>query len=61
LPTAIRDWAPDPARDVPLADEEPEPAHWRVRIPVPQGARDLLGADAAVTLDVRPRATLDRA
>jgi len=61
LPTAIRDWAPDPARDVPLADEEPEPAHWQVRIPVPQGARDLLGADAAVTLDVRPRATLDRA
>ncbi|ROS30587.1 triacylglycerol lipase [Cellulomonas sp. PhB150] len=60
LTGAIRDWVPDPARDTPLTDEEPAPQHWRVRVPVPEGARALLGADAAVTLEVRPRATLDR-
>lgn len=60
LPGALRDWAPDPERDAPLADEDAAPGVWRVRVPVPVGARGLLGADAAVTIAVAARATLDR-
>ncbi|WP_029287182.1 alpha/beta hydrolase [Cellulomonas sp. HZM] len=58
---AIRDWSPDPAHDPPLQDDEPEPRHWRVRVPLPEAARGLLGAQAAVTIEVVPRGTLDSA
>lgn len=60
LPRAIRDWTPDPAADVPLADEEPAAGRWRVRVPLPAAATGLLGAGAAVTLEVAGRATADR-
>lgn len=60
LPGAIRDWVPDPARDAPLEDTDPDAGRWRVTVPVPAGAHELLGAGAAVTIEVRGRATLDR-
>jgi hypothetical protein len=61
LPAAIRDWAPDPATDAPLHDEEPAAGRWRVRVPLPAAAVGLLGRTASVTLEVSARATVDRA
>ena len=57
IPGAIRDW--DPASTAPLDDEDDRPGHWRVRVPVPANARELLGADAAVQIVVESRHTLD--
>lgn len=59
--TAIRDWAPDPAVNPPLQDEDATPGHWVVRVPVPPAARELLGDRAAVTIQVSGRATVDLA
>jgi hypothetical protein len=59
MSTAISQWAPDPAKDAPLTDEDAAAGVWRARVPVPQNARGLLGPDAAITLEVRPRATVD--
>lgn len=59
LASAISAWAPDPATDPPLTDEDPAAGSWRARVPVPEAARGLLGANAAVTIEVRPRATVD--
>ena len=56
---AIRDWAPDPAVNAPLADEDVAAGHWLVRVPVPESARALLGDRAAVTIEVSGRATMD--
>jgi hypothetical protein len=61
LPTAIRDWSPDPATDLSLVDEEQAAGRWRVRVPLPAAAVGLLGGTAAVTLEVAARATADRA
>ena len=61
IPGAIRDWAPDPAVNPPLADEDAAPGHWLVRVPVPPAARELLGEKASVTIQVAGRATVDRA
>ncbi len=59
IPGAIRDW--NPAGTPALADEDDRPGHWRVRVPVPENARELLGPDAAVEIVVESRTTLDRA
>jgi hypothetical protein len=56
---ALRDW--DPTATDPLTDLDERPASWRVRVPVPEGSRELLGPDAAVEIVVAPRSTLDRA
>ena len=56
---AIRDWAPDPATHPPLEDEDGRPGHWRCTIPVPDEVRSLLGSNAAITIDVATRGTLD--
>ncbi|MEE6272512.1 hypothetical protein V2J56_04015 [Georgenia sp. MJ206] len=55
---AIRDW--DPAGTPPLRDVDDRPGHWRVRVPVPRGAAQILGDNATVEITVDGRATLDR-
>jgi hypothetical protein len=55
---AIRDW--DPRGTAPLADADARPGHWKVRVPLPPGARPLLGRDAAVEITVDARGTLDQ-
>ncbi|QTE28301.1 esterase/lipase family protein [Pengzhenrongella sicca] len=57
IPGAIRDW--DPVGTEPLHDQDDQPGRWRVLVPVPPGARELLGADAAVEIVVAARHTLD--
>ncbi len=58
---ALRDWKPDPSTTLPLTDEEDAPGVWRACVGVPEAARPLLGAGAAVVIQVQGRATLDRA
>lgn len=57
---ALRDWAPDRETTLPLKDEEDAPGVWRACIRVPEAARALLGAQAAVTIQVQGRTTLDQ-
>ncbi len=54
IPQAIRTWAPRPEDK--LTDLVPdEPDFWRGSIPLPEVARPLLGANAAVQITVTPR------
>lgn len=54
IPRAIRDWAPRPEDQ--LEDLAPDvPDFWRGSIPLPEVARPLLGATAAVQITVTPR------
>ncbi|WP_028046409.1 triacylglycerol lipase [Cellulomonas sp. URHE0023] len=59
IPGAISDWVPDPAVNPPLQDEDAASGRWVVRVPVPPSARELLGAQASVTIEVSGRTTLD--
>ncbi|GIG20263.1 hypothetical protein Cch01nite_09870 [Cellulomonas chitinilytica] len=61
ITTAIRDWEPRPGVDEPVRDVADERGHWKGVVPLPAVTRRMLGPDAAVTLEVFPRATLDLA
>jgi pimeloyl-ACP methyl ester carboxylesterase len=53
LPTAIRDWAPEPANAI--GDTDPAPGRWRGRVALPPMAHELLGRDACLLLTVTGR------
>lgn len=57
VPGAVRDL--DFAGQEPLQDCDGRRGYWRVEVPVPEGARTLLGERAAVEIRVSPRTTLD--
>ena len=57
IPRSIREW--NPVGTPSLVDQDDDPMHWRVLVPVPPGARELLGQDAAVEIVVTPRHTMD--